>query len=199
MVLIGISLSEIRDYIINFQNSTGKKVGCVCIDHIGVLRQETKSGEYQALRDICSELKSFAIATNTLLVIQSQTNRDKAGIGDLELSKDAAFGTQSFESFLDFLVVAWQPLKRCYGNPACPRITAYKFAKIRFKSKRDTVIEDECYRLTFDQDTETLRMMTQDEERKFKFFDGQALIKRRKDRKTDAVEYTSIRQPKETK
>lgn len=188
-----LSLTEIQEYILEFQAKTGLKIGCVCIDHIGVLRQEKKIGEYQGLRDICAQLKSFAVATESLLVIQSQTNRDKAGIGDLELHKDAAFGTQSFESYLDFLLVAWQPLKRCYDNDACPRVTAYKYAKVRAKSKRDKLIEDQCYRLLFDQDSETLRPMTQDEETSFDYFANQALSLRKKDRKTDLVQYTSVK------
>lgn len=188
-----LSLSDIQEYILAFQKDHKVKVGCVCIDHIGILKQQDKSGEYQGLRDICSQLKSFAIATETMFIIQSQTNRDKAGIGDIELHKDAAYGTQSFESYLDFLVVCWQPLKRCYDNEACPKVTAYKYAKIRHKSKTDTLIEDQCYRLYFDQDTETLSPMTQDQETSFDYFAKQALNKRKLDRKTDLVTYTSIK------
>ena len=196
-----LSLTNIQNYIVELQKTKGIKIGCVCIDHIGVLRQESKPGEYQGLRDICAQLKSFAISTETLLIIQSQTNRDKAGIGDLELSKDAAFGSQSFESYVDFLCVAWQPLKRCYDNPECPRVTAYKFAKVRFKSKNDKLIEDQCYRLYFEQDSETLRPMTQDEEQSFDFFANVALAARKRDRKTDLVTYKSVRwdDDKETK
>lgn len=186
-----LSLSEIQDYILKFQSDTQIKVGCVCLDHIGVLRQEKAPGEFQGLAAICAQLKSFAIATNTLFVIQSQTSREKAGIGDLELFKDAAYGAMNFESFVDFLMVAWQPLKRCYENTQCPRITAYKFAKVRFKSKNDSIIEDQCYRLLFDQDTETLREMTQDEEKSFDWFAQQALKLRQKDRKSDLVIYSS--------
>jgi DnaB-like helicase C terminal domain len=188
-----LSLTEIQSYIVDLQKTQGIKIGCVCIDHIGVLKQESKPGEYQGLRDICAQLKSFAIATETLLIIQSQTNRDKAGIGDLELYKDAAFGSQSFESYVDFLCVAWQPLKRCYDNRECPRVTAYKFAKIRFKSKTDVIVEDQCYRLYFDQDTETLRPMTQEEETLFDIFANQAIGLRKRDRKTDLVAYKSVK------
>lgn len=188
-----LSLGDIQEYILAFQKEHNVKIGCVCIDHLGVLKQQNLQGEYQGLREICSQLKSFAIATNTMFIIQSQTNRDKAGIGDLELHKDAAYGTQSFESYLDFLMVCWQPLKRCYDDEACPKVTAYKFAKIREKSKNDTIIEDQCYRLYFDQDTEILRPMTQDQEVSFDYFAKQALNKRKMDRKTDLVTYTSIK------
>lgn len=189
-----LSLNEIQEYILKFQKNTGIKVGCVCLDHVGVLRQENKAGEYQGLRDVCAQLKSFAVSTETLFIVQSQTNRDKAGIGDLELFKDAAYGTQNFESYMDFLLVAWQPLKRCYNNIACPRVTAYKFAKIRFKSKEDKVIEDQCYRLLFDQDTETLKPLIQDQEKAFDYFANQAIALRKKDRKTDLIEYKSTPQ-----
>jgi hypothetical protein len=188
-----LSLKDIQDYVLEFQKESGQKVGCVCIDHIGVLRKESKPGEFQGLSEVCAQMKSFAIATETLLIMQTQTNREKAGIGDLELSKDAAYGTQNFESYVDFMLVCWQPLKRCYGNPACPRVTALKFAKVRFKSKNDVLIEDECYRLLFDQDTETLRPLTQDEEVSFDYFASQALAQRKKDRKTDLVQYTSVK------
>lgn len=186
-----LSLTDIQTYILEFQKETGLKVGCVCIDHIGVLRQEAAPGEYQGLRAICAQMKSFAVVTETLLIMQSQTNRDKAGIGDLELFKDAAYGTQAFESFVDFMLCCWQPLKRCYDSPECPRVTAYKFAKIRFKSKSDKITEDQCYRLSFDQETETLKPILQVEEVAFNFFATKALNLRKKDRKTDLVEYKS--------
>jgi len=188
-----LSLKQIQDYILRFQEHTGLKVGCICLDHIGILKKDNKPENHQGLRDICSQLKSFAVATKTLFVVQSQTSRDKAGDGDLELFKDAAYGTQDFESFVDYLIVAWQPLKKCYDNPQCPRVTAYKFAKVRFKSKNDILLEDQRYRLLFDQDTEVLRPMTQEEEAAFKWYDDKAIRIRGKDRKTDSVTYTSVR------
>ena len=188
-----LSLHDIQDYILDFQKRTNSKVGCVCIDHIGVLKKETRNGENQGLMDVCADMKSFAIATNTLLIMQSQTNREKAGIGDLELNKDCAYGTQHFESYVDFLMAVWQPVKRCYDDPACPAVTAYKFCKIRFKTKqKDTILEDMCYRLIFDGNTETFREFIQADEEKFKFFANMALNLRKKDRKTDLVTYTTI-------
>lgn len=186
-----LSLTDIQDYILKFQKTSGRKIGCVCIDHIGVLRQEKSPGEYQGLRSICSQMKAFAVATKTFLIMQSQTNRQKAGIGDLELFKDAAFGTQSFESFVDYMLCCWQPLKRCYDDKECPRITAYKFAKIRFKSKNDVIIEDQAYRLLFDQDTETLKPITQVEETSFKFYIAKAVNLRKADIKIEITPYKS--------
>jgi hypothetical protein len=138
-------------------------------------------------------MKSFAVQTNTMLVMQSQAPREKAGIGDLELNKDAAYGTVYFESYCDYLITLWQPLKRCYKDGA-PTVTAFKFCKIRHKKQGlDQIVEDVCYKLMFDPKTEHLRELTGNEEEAFKFFLNQATNKRKQDRKTDLVEYTSAR------
>lgn len=186
-----LSLDEIREYLIKFQKVTGKKVGSVTIDHIGALKKNNKLGENQGVVDICHAMKSFAVQTGCLLIMQSQTNREKAGIGDIELNKDAAYGTMFFEAYCDYLITVWQPLKRCYGDGA-PTVTAFKFCKIRHKKQNmDTIIEDRCYRLMFDPETERLRKMNSIEDESFKFWNTQATNKRKQDRKTDIIEYVS--------
>lgn len=188
-----LSLNDIKDYILKFQEVTGRKVGAVVIDHIGALKKKTKDGENQGLMDICHQMKAFAVQTNTMLVMQSQAPREKAGIGDLELNKDAAYGTLFFESYCDYLITIWQPLKRCYAEGA-PTVTAFKFCKIRHKKQAaDKIKEDVCYKLLFDSTTEHLRELNQDEEASFTFFLNQATNKRKQDRKTDVVQYTSIK------
>lgn len=189
-----LSLDEIKDYVLQFQEATGRKVGCVVIDHVGALKKKGKDGENQGLMDICHAMKAFAVETNTLLVMQSQAPREKAGIGDLELNKDAAYGTVYFESYCDFLVTMWQPLKRCYSEPACPTVTAFKFCKIRHKKQGiDKILEDVPYALLFDSKSEQLRELTQDEEKAFDFFNKQATNKRKMDRNSDVVKYTSTK------
>lgn len=188
-----LSFSDIRTYLVDFQKKTGKKIGCVVIDHIGALRKKGTNGENQDLMTICHEMKAFAIETNTLLVMQSQSSREKAGIGDLELNKDAAYGTVYFESYCDYLISIWQPLKRCYSNPKCPTITSFKFCKIRHKKTGlDNIKEDVCYNLYFDPNTEHMRELTQAETPNFDYFLKQATNKRKLDRKTDLVAYESI-------
>jgi len=142
---------------------------------------------------ICHQMKAFAVQTNTLLVMQSQTSREKAGIGDLELNKDAAYGTLFFEAYTDFLITLWQPLKRCHSEEACPTVTAFKFCKIRHKkTRKDVVQEDVPYYLYFDSESEKLRDMSQDEETSFKFFINKATSKRKADRKTEILTYKSV-------
>jgi DnaB helicase-like protein len=188
-----LSFSEIRAYIEKFQKVKGVKIGCVVIDHIGALKKKGAEGENQDLMEICHSMKAFAVQTNTLLVMQSQTSRSKAGIGDLELDKDAAYGTMYFEAYCDYLITVWQPLKRCHAEQSCPTVTAFKFCKIRHKKPRKDVIqEDVPYFFYFDSDKEILRDMTQSETVSFNFFLDKATKKRAKDKKTELVEYQSV-------
>lgn len=187
-----LSLDEIKDYILSWEKETGKKVGCVVIDHIGALKKKGAKDENQDLITICHAMKAFAIETDTLLVMQSQTSREKAGIGDLELNKDAAYGTLFFESYCDYLITMWQPLKRCHDNPECPTVTAYKFCKIRHKkAKQDIIKEDVRYYMYFDSEREILRPMTDVEMNRFNFWNKTATNLRKQDRKTDVLEYKS--------
>lgn len=187
-----LSLDEIKNYLVKFQEVTGKKVGCVVIDHIGALKKKNAGGENQDLIDICHSMKAFAIQTNTLLVMQSQASRQKAGIGDLELFKDAAYGTVYFESYCDYLITLWQPLKSCYSEAGCPTIMAFKFCKIRHKKKGvDMIQEDVPYRMFFDPITERLRVTTREEEKSFDFFNKKALSKRKEGANAEST-YQSV-------
>jgi hypothetical protein len=188
-----LSFDEIREYIQKFQRVTGFKVGCIVIDHIGALKKKGKEGENQDLMDICHSMKAFAVQTNTLLVMQSQSSREKAGIGDLELNKDAAYGTVYFEAYCDYLITLWQPLKRMHSQESCPTVTAFKFCKIRHKKgKKDIIQEDVPYYLAFNPETEQMEDMTQDQQVSFNYFIGQATNKRKADRKTEILEYKSV-------
>lgn len=188
-----LSFDEIKAYLLDFQAKTKTKIGCVVIDHIGALKRKSAKGENQDIMDICHAMKAFAVELNVLLVMQSQAPREKAGIGDLELNKDAAYGTVYFESYSDYVITIWQPLKRCYSEKACPTVTAFKFCKIRHKKKNlDEIQEDTRYRLFFDPTTEHFREMNQSEETSFNFFNKKAVSMRKQDRKTGEIEYTKI-------
>lgn len=188
-----LSLSEIKTYILAFQEKTGKKVGCVVLDHIGVLKMNSKNGETEGLREVCKSLKSFAIETNTFFVVQSQTSREKSGGGDLELSIDAAFGTAAFEHYCDFVVTIWAPLKRIYDQAPNMTVTAFKYCKIRKKNTvLDKLKEGTRYLLMFDVETECYRYLTQLEMKSFVYFNSQAVNLRKQDRKTDVMEYKSL-------
>jgi KaiC/GvpD/RAD55 family RecA-like ATPase len=188
-----LSLDDIKRHILEFQAVHSRKVGTVVIDHIGVLARSNKNGESQGIIDVCKAMKGFAVETNTMVIMQSQSPREKAGIGDLELNKDAAYGTVFFESYCDYLLCIWQPLKRMYKQGA-PTVMAFKYAKIRHKNQlKDKILEDVCYQLIFEPNTQTLRELTEDEEKSAQFFLKRATDARSLDRKTDIVEYDSRR------
>jgi hypothetical protein len=181
-----LSLQEIEDEIKDIEKRSGQKVGCVVIDHIGVLKQATKDGEFQGLIDICKYMKAFAVNTNTFLVMQSQAPREKAGIGDIELDKDAAYGTSQFEWYVDWLVTSWQPLKRVYDEAPHMTVTCFKYCKIRHKNtKADAIKEDVPYAVMFDPDTERLRRLNADEQKGYDFFAKKATNLRNRDKRRD--------------
>lgn len=190
-----LSLEEIEAYIKGLEKHTKQKVGCVVIDHIGVLKKQNKNGENQSLIDICQLMKAFAKNTNTFLVMQSQTSREKAGIGDVELDKDAAFGTSLFENFVDWLVTTWQPLKRIYDKEGGEKMTinCFKYCKIRHKNVlTDRLKEDVRYGLKFDPATERLRKMTEEETIAFNYWAPRANGLRNKDKKREVANITTI-------
>lgn len=188
-----LSLTDISNYIIELEARTKSKVGCVVIDHIGCLKMVGKDGEFQGLIDICHSMKAFAVRTNTFLVMQSQTSRSKSGIGDMELDKDAAYGTTMFEWYCDYVVTTWQPLKRIYSEATHMPCSAFKYCKIRHKNvKKDRTKEDAVHALMFDTDTERLRQMTQAEEEAYNHYNGICNTLRNKDRKREPTKITKI-------
>lgn len=188
-----LSLSDIQEYVLKLEKDTGTKVGCVVVDHIGVLKKVSKDGESQGLIDICHQMKAFAKATNTFLVMQSQTSRDKAGIGDVELNKDAAYGTSMFEWYCDFVVTTWQPLKRIYADSPDLTCSAFKYCKVRHKNVLlDKTKEDVVHVLMFSPDTELLSLMTEEQEQSYAFANNKATKLRNKDRKREPTRITRI-------
>lgn len=188
-----LSLQDIEDYIKVLEKESGRKVGCVVIDHIGVLKQQNKLGEFQGIQDICTYMKSVAVNTQTFLIMQSQAPREKAGIGDLELDKDAAYGTSKFEWYCDYIVTTWQPLKRMYHERPDMTVTCFKYCKIRHKDvRKDEMKEDVRYALMFDPTTERLRKLTDDEKSAYSFLNTRAVNARKMDKKTDPGAITDI-------
>lgn len=188
-----LSLDDIKEYLLKFKKVSNRQIGCVVIDHIGALKKSNKDGR-QSIEDLCHQMKAFAIATNTLLIMQSQAPREKAGIGDLELDKSAAYGTVFFESYCDYLITLWQPIKRCYSLDGCPTVTAFKFCKIRHKKVGlDRIKEDVRYLLVFDPETEHFEPMTEDYKKEaWGYWNNRALNLRKQDSKHDLIEYTTI-------
>lgn len=188
------SMDSIEAHLLNFEKQTGCKVGATVIDHIGVVDKQTKNGENDGLISVCRKMKALAVRLNMMLIMLSQAPREKAGVGDLELDKSAAYGTVFFESYVDYCICLWQPLKRVYAQGA-PTIMAIKFAKIRHKKQGvDRIQEDVRYQLFFDPKTEQLRELNLKEEQGLNYYYALAANIRKQDKRTDVVPYVSRRE-----
>jgi hypothetical protein len=142
---------------------------------------------------VCMQMKSFAVSTNTFLIMQSQTSRSKNGGGDYELDMDAAFGTSNFEWYCDYIMTMWQPFKRILDRAPHMTVTAWKMAKIRKKDTlNDKIKQDKVYALFFDPTTELLRPLTSDEQKLVPYWQEQASQVRGRDKKKEPTPISSI-------
>lgn len=180
-----LSLQDCEAYVKKLQDD-GVLVGAVMIDHIGILKQDLgKKSEREALVEICQAMKGVAVNRNVMLIMQSQTSREKAKGGDVELGQDAAYGTNNFEWFVDWLVTIWQPLSRIYHEAPEMTVTCFRYCKIRHKTPRDRLKQDTNYALMFDQNTERLRRMNLEEKEKYDFYAHRAATERNRDKSKD--------------
>lgn len=195
-----LGLKEIEQHIIAKAAKLGKRVGCVVLDHVGILkRPPTKDGGHAGLVDVYHGLKSFAVRTKTLVIAQSQTSREKAGNGDVELDKSSAFGSSVFDWYCDLVLTTWQPLRGVYKEAPEMATSAVRYCKIRHKNLlKDRLKEDELFVLKFDPETELLREMTQAEEGRYSVLLKKATALRNKDKKREPTEYVHIDWAKET-
>lgn len=184
---------DIEHHILEIQKVTGKKVGAVIVDHIGLVKQGKGIGEYDGLNGNAKRMKSVAVRTNTFMIVQSQTSRGKGGSGDVDLDIDAAFGASNFEWNADFILTVHQPLKRVYDRAPHMTVLAFKYAKIRKKNVlKDNIRTDVIYGLMFDPVTELLREMTGDELKAYDYWAVQASKERNRDKKRDAAPLKAV-------
>jgi len=179
-----LTLNKIKDEILLLEKTIGKKVGCVVIDHIGCLSYEEGKTEYEKLMNACRLMKSFALETKSFLIMQSQSSREKAGpYGDVEIDKDAAYGTTKFENYCDYILTTWQPLSRVQHLSGI-LVNAFKYCKIReLDTVKDKIKMNQVYAMAFDKETETLRKIRKDELSPISYWNNQAASERSRDRK----------------
>lgn len=179
-----LTLTKIKEDILLLEKTVGKKVGCVVIDHIGCLSYEDGRTEYDKLMNACRLMKSFALETKTFLIMQSQSSREKAGpYGDLEIDKDAAYGTTKFENYCDYILTTWQPLSRVQHLSGI-LVNAFKYCKIReLDTVNDKIKLNQVYAMAFDKETESLRKIRKDELGGIQYWNQQASAERTRDRK----------------
>jgi hypothetical protein len=97
------------------------------------------------LRDMAKELDIF-------IILQSQTSKEKSGLGDLPLNRTAAFGTSKVEWYSNYIITLWKPLLRVQDKTDL-RLMGWKYAKIREQKQTDDIEENTQYLLKYDQTT----------------------------------------------
>lgn len=193
-----LGIDDIKSYVKVLEAQKGRKVGAITIDHVGIIKQtkSSKTNETAGLIGVIEELKPLALATDTFVIIQSQTSRAKNLNGDAELDMDAGFGTSNFEWYSDWIATIWQPLKRVYNRmdkDAKLCVSCFKMCKVREKDViEDRLQADTVYGLAYDVADEVFREMTTDEEKRYDFWNKQATSLRNKDRKKEPSSMVSI-------
>lgn len=179
-----IGLQEIYSYCKDIMKMTGKKIGAVAVDHIGIIskhidtkkfpnfgiKSEVNSGygdiRTLSLNSMAKQLKPLIKMLDTYMLVLTQTTKEKQGAGDMPLGVDAAYGISDYENIMDRIITIWQPLARVQ-NQISTRFLAYQYVKIRNKHINDKIQTYEPKLLTFDLNTGDLRLTTTEEYSEF--------------------------------
>lgn len=179
-----INLQKIYWFCKDISAESGKAIGAICIDHVGIVNNTvdiTKKpnfgvegeldgawGNIKSLSHatLCTKFKEIAKMLNCFVIVQSQTTKSKAGDGDTPIDKGGAFGAAQFEWDVHYLVSIWQPLLRV-NNETDLRVTAWQYAKVREQEKNDKVTLFDPRMLYFDMETGDMRPMNELEEETF--------------------------------
>lgn len=179
-----IGLQEIHNYCKDITKMTGKRIGTIAIDHIGIISKHINTKKFPnfgiqsemnagygdvktlSLNSMAKQLKPLAKMLDTFIIILTQTTKDKQGAGDLPLGVDAAYGISDYENIMDRIITIWQPLARVQ-NQISTRFLAYQYVKIRNKTANDRIQTYEPKLLTFDLNTGDLKLTTSEEYAEF--------------------------------
>lgn len=164
-----ICLQDIYWYAMDIKKNTGKNIGSMIIDHIGLINpminlkktptfgaEGDLEGGYGTMRalslpTLCKQMKPLAKMLDAFLIVLTQTTKVK-GAGDTPIDKDGAFGSASYEWMMDYIMTMWQPLMRIHKETEL-RVLAWQYAKIRNKHKEDPIVTHEHVLLNYDMDS----------------------------------------------
>lgn len=200
-----ITLQDIYFFANDIQKNTGKKIGSMVIDHIGLVNpvinlkkkptfgaEGDLEGGYGMTRalslpNLCKAMKPLAKMLNTFLIVLTQTTKGK-GAGDTPIDKDGAFGSASYEWMMDYVFTMWQPLMRIYKDTDM-RVLAWQYAKIRAKHKDDPIVTHDPQLLNYNMDTGDLTPLTPEEFNEFERLLPLANEARRANEKKESTSY----------
>ncbi len=160
-----IGLQEIHEYCTEIKKMTGRNIGALAIDHVGIINrkidikkkytfgaeseQNTGYGQYRtiSLNMLCTQLKTLAKMLDTFIIPLTQTTKGK-GVGDLPIDKDGAKGISEYEHIMDYIITLWQPLMRVQEQTQ-HRFLAWQYVKIRNKDGNDKIQTHQHKLLTY--------------------------------------------------
>lgn len=201
-----ITLQDIYFFCQDIKKNTGKDIGSLIIDHIGLINpvidlkkkptfgaEGDLEGGYGMTRtlsmsSICKALKMLAKQLNTFLIPLTQTTKAK-GAGDVPIDKDGAFGTASYEWNMDYIFTMWQPLMRIHKDTDL-RVLAWQYVKIRNKHKHDPITTHQPCLLRYDSETGDLVDLTGEEFAEFEILLPLANEARKAAEKKEASSYS---------
>lgn len=178
-----MGLQEILEDSLELKKLTGKNIGMIAIDHIGIMskhidirksftfgidsEQNAGYGNIRTLgmNSIAKQMKPLCKKLDTHIVLLTQTTKEK-GVGDLPIGKDGAYGISDYENIMDRIITVWQPLKLVQSQTKI-RFMAWQYVKIRSKSVNDQIQTDQPKIMVYDLATGDIKPTTQDEYNEF--------------------------------
>ena len=171
-----IGIQEIYEYCTDIKKATGKDIGAISLDHIGIISHHIDTrkkhtfgvdndmdsgwGDMRkiSLNNLCTQMKSLAKMLNTFLIILTQTTKEK-GIGYKPIEKDAAYGVSQYENIVDYMIGLWQPVM-LVQNDCDVKFLSWQYCKIRNKHKMDPMSTNQYKLLTYDMSNGDLNIPT---------------------------------------
>lgn len=178
-----IGLQEILEDSRELKKLTGKNIGMLAIDHVGIISKhidirknytfgidsEMNAGfgniKTLSLNSLATQLKPLSKMLDTHILILTQTTKEK-GAGDLPIGVDGAYGISQYENIMDRIITIWQPLK-LVQHQTKTKFMAWQYVKIRSKHVEDKIQTNEPKLMTFDLATGDLRVTTAEEYQEF--------------------------------
>ena len=178
-----VGMQEIVEDCLELKKLTGKNIGMMAIDHIGLIskhidirkkytfgidsEQNAGYGNIRTLglNSIAKQMKPLCKLLDTHIILLTQTTKEK-GVGDLPIGKDGAFGISDYENIMDRIITVWQPLKLVQAQTK-NRFMAWQYVKIRSKHQNDKIQTDEPKIMTYDLATGDIQPATQDQFNEF--------------------------------
>ena len=169
-----IGMQEIYEYCTDIKKSSGRDIGAIAIDHVGIISHHIDTrkkhtfgvdndmdsgwGDHRkiSLNNLCTQMKTMAKMLNTFLILLTQTTKEK-GIGYKPIEKDAAYGVSQYENIVDYMVGLWQPVM-LVQNDCEVKFLSWQYCKIRNKHKKDPMSTNQFKLLTYDMSTGDLNI-----------------------------------------